>query len=764
MLSQLLRRELIESVEQLHASISSGSFAHESNRLSASLQMSRAGLFGLDSLHTSDDYVKVGRAMLQRCQRLLSPLLAAYENENELPDTDIMTPLLCRRLFESKQTSLLKGNISTASSSSSVSACRLEWPQLILKIVDDTSRMLCTVADSAALCRSTHSDARWRESSQRAWNLISEYMYSLNASRALYCALHDAVVARGRWALDAQDVRMGESMLAELASGGVHLSGERRARVVDLHARIGDAAHRFNVNAHMPPGSPTVAVSTDEARRWLPGSLLRSVDWHLDAESGGTRMALPLDQRVVGTVMQRVPCGNMRRRVFLAQQAAGAENVRVLNGLLDGRNALARELGFDSCAEHMLGERMASSVGEVDGFLRALHAQLEPDVRDELALLRDAKRRNKHDGGTGRLQPWDRAYYMGVVQQREHSALAAAAMRCFSLADCLRGLHIVVSALFGLRLRVEPLAPAEHCVDDDHDDDHAPIIKLEVVDADADGGDTLLGVVYLDLFAREHKHATTATYAVQFPGDEPGQIAIATVVANIHAASRSAAATATATLLSLADAETLWHEFAHALHIVLSGTRYQHMSGTRCALDFVETPSTLMERFFWDERVMRLFARDYETHAPIDDESMQRLRRSRSRFAALDAEHQVFLSLVDMHYHSARSRNESTEQILQQLQSQYSSFPFVKGINSSQFTHLTGYAAGYYSYLACRIVSSQIWRHHFVDDPLSRHSGERLRRDFLAHGGSVEPNELLRRYIPDSPSPFQNPPSLLNCD
>jgi intermediate peptidase len=152
------------------------------------------------------------------------------------------------------------------------------------------------------------------------------------------------------------------------------------------------------------------------------------------------------------------------------------------------------------------------------------------------------------------------------------------------------------------------------------------------------------------------------------------QLPIVAVICNFPPPSPSAPS-----LLTHGMVENLFHEMGHAMHSMLARTRYQHVTGTRCATDFAEVPSVLMEYFAWDPRVLSKFAKHFRTGQSLPEEMINKLSQSRNMFGALEMQRQVLYSMVDQVYHGKHPLTQSTTDIMTDLQKQYTVIPHVEG-------------------------------------------------------------------------------------
>jgi mitochondrial intermediate peptidase len=180
---------------------------------------------------------------------------------------------------------------------------------------------------------------------------------------------------------------------------------------------------------------------------------------------------------------------------------------------------------------------------------------------------------------------------------------------------------------------------------------------------------------------------------------------------------------------------------------MIGRTEYHHVSGTRCATDFVELPSILMEHFLTSPQVLRLFHNDVKQSSPPSETI---LPAEANRSATLDALRQIVLALLDQEYHSPVVLQETFDSTvaLANLQNTFDVFPYVPGTSwQTHFGHLFTYGATYYSYLFDRAIASQVWKQIFSEDPLDRERGERYKNEVLRWGGSKDPWQILAKLL-----------------
>lgn len=618
-----------------------------------------------------------------------------------------------------------------------------------IRDMDAISNTLCIAIDAAELARNVHHEAAWRDAAEEAFAGLSGYIHELNTDVGLYQAVRavveDPLVAA---TLSEEEKRTAQLLKAEFESSGIHLPEAERQEVRALLNEITSLETMFSNNVIL--GRRTFQVSKAELLAQMPAEVTQNVILPLQPPRQPSHLlTLTTDTAVSNAVLRYARDEDLRRRMYQEVNTSPHENLDVLSRLVQGRDALARKLGFPSYAHRFLADKMAGRPEEVERFLLALADKVKAKADLELQVLQRAKQQDE-DGpeGSTTFHHWDLSYYMGAVRSARHaSGVDGKGISAYlSLENCLRGLALLCQRLFGIELQQVPMDESESWA--------PPQARLQkMILLHPTHGQ--LGTIYLDLYPREAKYTHHAQFTVRCgclpKGSSSYQLPVVALVCNF---APSGPHQEGPVLLTHAELEALFHEFGHALHSLLSRTRFQHVAGTRAPVDFVETPSHLLEYFAWDQRVLSQFAHHHQTGLPIPPELTKALRAAKREFAGLDTQIQVLYSLVDQKLFGPQPLEEdpTSSAFLKGVQGQIMTLPHSEGtVWHARFGHLTGYGAGYYGYLYDRVFASHIWERLFKEDPWSRKAGEKVWQAMLRHGGGKDPHAMLREVLGEEP-------------
>lgn len=621
--------------------------------------------------------------------------------------------------------------------------------------LDRLSDSLCRVLDLSDFVRSTHPDARFREAADEAYQLLYEYMNVLNTTpgleKQLKRALADPKVTEA-WTEEEESVA--QILLKDFSKSAIHLPEDRRQRFVSLSSDISRLGSTFV--AEMAPEKSTLVLNGSKAHGINPNILAQMTDRR-------GRVHLPTVGSMASLALRSVHDEATRREIYIAGRTSAHRQIRVLESLMQQRAELARLSGYQSYAEMNTSDKMAKSPEAITSFLSTLSQRNMPIFGEELQEMAIQKKRDIGED-TGGINAWDREYYRSrlasqiISKSRKPDFISA----YFSLGTVMQGLSRLFTCLYGIRFVPQETRRGETWNPD--------VRRLDVFD-ETEGH---IATVYCDLFARVGKSPNPAHFTLrcsrEITSTELAESAQASPEADPVVAANDGMPVARSpttgvlhqlpvialicdfstpnsldkpALLSFRDVQTLFHEMGHAIHSIIGRTSLQVVSGTRCATDFAELPSVLMEHFAADATVLSLFARHWETDAPLPFEMVaQRLAIDRKGQGA-DTEHQILLAMLDQAYHSplAAEPGFDSTKIFHDVFARYSSLPEPATTTAQGFFgHLVEYGGTYYSYLFDRAIAGKIWQEVFGSGDkagaVARENGERFRQEVLRWGGS----------------------------
>nr|XP_033805043.1 mitochondrial intermediate peptidase isoform X2 [Geotrypetes seraphini] len=585
-----------------------------------------------------------------------------------------------------------------------------------VRIFDQLSDALCRVADLADFVKVAHPNPAFREAAEDACRSIGTMVEKLNTNVELYQSLKQLLSNQEIMdSLDPETRRVAELFLFDFEISGIHLDEEKRTKAVDLNVNILDLSSEFLMGTHVPNKIDHQVVSDHIRNNFIfDGNYIQVSGLHADSSNDLVREAA--------------------YKIFLYPNAT---QLRCLEELLTSRNLLAQLVGYPTFAHRALKGTMAKNPENVMTFLEKLSDKLYKRTTNDFEMMEEMKM--KLNPTSSKLMPWDHPYYSGVLRAERYNIEPNLYCPFFSLGACMEGLSLLFNQLLGVSLyAVQPEIGEVWCED---------VRKLAVVHEN----EGLLGYIYCDFFHRADKphqdcHFTIRGGKLKENGEY--QLPVVVLMLNLPHSTKNSP-----TLLTPGLMENLFHEMGHAMHSMLGRTRYQHVTGTRCATDFAEVPSILMEYFASDYRVVNQFARHYQTGQPLSKAMVSRLCESKKVCAAADMKLQVFYAVLDQIYHGKHPLRKSTTEILKETQEAFYGLPHVPNTAwQLRFSHLVGYGAKYYSYLMSRAVASMVWKQCFMKNPFDRAMGERYRREMLAHGGGKEPILMVQGMLQKRPS------------
>ena len=531
---------------------------------------------------------------------------------------------------------------------------------------------------------------------------------------------------------------------------GADLDPAGKARLEAIDIELATVTTKFSENVLDATNAFELLITEEAGLAGLPPSAIAAAR-ESAAQKGLAGWRFTLQAPSYTPVMTYLDGAGVRREIYHAyaiRSSSGRyDNRAVLSRILELRRAKAELLGFRNFADLVLHDRMAHSGERAGEFLKDLKRKTEAQFDRENRELLEF-RRGLEGADAPALQPWDVSYYAEKQRVALYDFDEEALRPYFPLERVVDGLFEIVRRLYGIRVAAEPGVPVWD-----------PQVRYFAVYG---SDENFLGGFYADWYPRENKRGGAWMDALMTgypaPGDfEPGEFKphLGLICGNLTPplADRPA-------LLTHREVATIFHEFGHLLHHLLSRVEVRSLAGTNVAWDFVELPSQIMENWCWERAPLDLFARHYQTGAPIPNDLFQKMLRARNFRSANAQMRQLGFGFMDLALHIDYSPErdgdaiEYTRAILQQ----YSPAPLPPDhAMAAAFTHLfsspVAYGAGYYSYKWAEVLDADAFTRFRTRGIFSPEVGAELRDKILARGDSEDPADLYRAFMGRDPDP-----------
>nr|WP_300315259.1 oligopeptidase A [Halomonas sp.] len=592
---------------------------------------------------------------------------------------------------------------------------------------------------------STMSSPELREAHDGCLQKLSEYSTWLGQHEGL-CQAWQALKDGPAWAdLDEAQRRTVDNALRDFRLAGVSLPAEKKQRAAELRSRLSTLASTFSNQLLDATQAWSLDLEDDQRLEGLPESALATLAANAEAK-GLSGYRLTLDFPSFYPVVSYANDRELRREVYTAfvtrasdqgPNAGEYDNAPIMVETLRLRRELAELLGFDSYTDYSLATKMAESPEQVLGFLDDLAARALSQGKQEFAEL-EAFARDELD--LADLQPWDIGYASEKLREARYAISQEQLRPYFPAPKVVNGLFAVVERLYGVQVEEDATTPTYH-----------PDVRFYRL---LENGTPIAGF-YLDLYAREGKRggAWMDECRVRRRQDGELQLPVAYLVCNFTRPVGNRPA-----LLTHDEVTTLFHEFGHGLHHMLTRQEVADVSGINgVAWDAVELPSQFMENFCWEREGLDLISAHVDSGDPLPDELFDKLTAAKNFQSAMGLLRQVEFSLFDfrLHLELAAPSAEDIQDLLNTVREAVSVVPKVD-FNRFQngFSHIFagGYAAGYYSYKWAEVLSADAWSAFEESGIFDATTGSRFRKEILEPGGARDAAELFRAFRGREPS------------
>lgn len=579
-----------------------------------------------------------------------------------------------------------------------------------------------------------------REAYNACLGKLSEYATETGQNRALfeaYQAIHDSPAFAQ---LDRAQRRIIQNALRDFHLSGVDLSADKQARYKEISQQLSKLASQYEENLLDATNAWHKQITAIEELAGLPESALAQAKQAAETENKeGWLINLQFPSYLA--IMTYADNRELRREHYEAfctrasdqgPHAGQWDNSSIMEQILALRHEKAQLLGFNNYAKYSLATKMAQSTDDVVKFLEDLADKSSHQAQQDLAEL---KAFAVSEYGLDDLQAWDIGYYSEKMRQHFYQLSQEEVKAYFPDNRVIPGLFAIVEKLYGLQISEIQ----------DFDTWHPDVRFYQILDGDGQ----LRGRFYLDLYARAKKRggAWMDDCVCRRKTAEQLQTPVAYLICNFTPPTGNDPA-----LLTHDEVQTLFHEFGHGLHHMLTQIDHLGVSGINgVEWDAVELPSQFMENWCWEKAALELISGHYQTHEPLPDALFTKMLAAKNFQAGMLMVRQLEFSLFDfkVHQHYDPAEGGRIYQTLQQVRDQVA---VVKVPDFNRFAHsfshifAGGYAAGYYSYKWAEVLSADAFSLFEENGIFDRATGESFLHNILEQGGSESAMALFKNF------------------
>jgi oligopeptidase A len=617
------------------------------------------------------------------------------------------------------------------------------WSNLLQPIEDIEDELAQAWSPVSHLNSVCNSDAL-REAYNACLPLLSNYSTWIGQHSQLCAAYQQIADSDAYTALDAAQRKSIDHALRDFRLAGVALPARKKKKYGELRQRLSKLGSKFGENVLDATNAWSRQV-TREQLQGLPETALANAQ-QAAQQAGQEGYLINLEFPSLSPVLNYCHDRALREEVYTANCTRASEqgphagqwdNTELIVETLELRTELAQLLGFDNYAELSLATKMADTPDSVVQFLQQLAEQSLPQAQVE---WRELQAFALDEGGPADLQAWDVSFYSELLRQRRYRVSQEDIRPYLPVNKVLPGLFEVIRRLYGIEVREVPQFDSYH-----------PAVKLfELLRAGE-----VIARFYLDLYARAHKRggAWMDNCRVRRLSNTGLQIPVAYLVCNFTPPVGDQPS-----LLTHNELTTLFHEFGHGLHHMLTRQTVAAVSGINgVAWDAVELPSQFLENWCWEREALAFISGHHETGAPLPEDLLDKLLAARNFQSGMAMVRQLEFSLFDFRLHREWGSGSfaSVQQLLDEVRQQVAVVtlpPFNRFQNAFSHIFAGGYAAGYYSYKWAEVLSADAFSRFEEEGIFNPATGAAFREEVLEVGGSREPMEVFVAFRGRAPS------------
>jgi len=517
--------------------------------------------------------------------------------------------------------------------------------------------------------------------------------------------------------------------------GGANLPPEQQAEFRKINEKLSLLTIKFGENLLAETNDYKLIIDNEKDLSGLPKSVIAAAAETAKEQGLEGKWVFTLQKPSLIPFITYADNRDLREYLFKGYIERGNnnnehDNKAVVNEIVNLRLKRANMLGYKTHADYILDENMAKTPEKVYELIGSLMEAGLPVAKQEVAELQSLIDK---EGGDFDLQPWDWWYYAEKLKKEKYAFDDETLRPYFVLENVQKGLFTVANKLYGLQIVERDDLPVYH-----------PDVQVYEV---KDGDGTTLGILYMDFFPRASKRAGAwmTSFRKQYKKDGKNIIPVIQTVFNFTKPSGDKPS-----LLSFDEASTMFHEFGHALHGLLSNCTYVSLSGTAVPRDFVELPSQVMENWAAEPEVLKMYALNYKTGEPIPDTLIEKMKNASYFNQGFITVEFMSAAILDMDWHTITEQKDYDVIAFENasLERMHMIPQIVVRYRSTYFAHIFsgGYSAGYYSYAWAEVLDADAFEAFKENGIFDQKTAKAFRDNVLSKGGTDDPMKLYVQF------------------
>ncbi len=613
-----------------------------------------------------------------------------------------------------------------------------------IEALEYSGSLLSKVSSAFYGLRSANTNEGIKEISAEVGMMLSSHYDDINLNLDLFNRIEQVYSQKEELDLNQEQSMLLEDTYKGFVRSGINLPEEKKSRLREINSRLSELSNQFGQNLLTETNSFQLVIEDEQDLAGLPEGVIAGAAEAAQNEGMEGKWLFTTQKPSMLPFLQYAENRDLREKLYKGYFNRGDndnenDNKTIVAEIANLRIERANLLGYDSHADYMLADRMAKKPENVYKLLDELWAAALPVAKEERAAMQKII---DNEGGNFELASWDWWYYAEKVRQERYNLDENEIRPYFKLENVREGAFYTANQLFGLTVN--------EITDANFPKPHPDAQVFEVLDKD----NSHLGILYMDFHPRASKRAGAwcGVYRKQHRTQTGDNIApVVTIVCNF-----SKPVGDTPALLSYDEASTLFHEFGHGLHQLLSDNQYKSLSGTSTPRDFVELPSQIMENWAGEPEVMKVYAKHYKTDEVIPESLVKKMKDAGKFNQGFATVEYLAASLLDMQYHTLTEKQDlDIEAFEQNYLNEIGLIDEIKPrYRTTYFNHIwaSGYSAGYYSYIWAGVLDADAFEAFKETSLFDQETAAAFREHVLSKGGTDDAMEMYKRFRGQEPS------------